>query len=234
MNQKGVDKSKRQFLTSALSVVGAVGTGYLAVPFLSQMRPSAKAMAAGAPVEVDISKMETGQLIRVAWRGKPVWILNRTPEVLGDIIHVGQQAGRSAIHGFHPTRNQSKCRSFHKAGNFRGRGSMHPSWLFAYIPTGNRAKRFGRGLERRFFLPLPRFLVRSGRPGLSWCSRARQISKFRRIVTLRIPLSSSAKTARLKRHETKIRQFFGLVFGEISTFQSLERTHGALLCAKEL
>lgn len=82
MNNEGVDKSKRQFLTSALTVVGAVGTGYLAVPFLAQMQPSTKAMAAGAPVEVDISKMEPGQLLRVAWRGKPVWILNRTPEVL--------------------------------------------------------------------------------------------------------------------------------------------------------
>lgn len=82
MNDVGVDKSKRQFLTSALSVVGAVGTGYIAIPFLSQMQPSAKAMAAGAPVEVDISKMEPGQLIRVAWRGKPVWILSRTADVL--------------------------------------------------------------------------------------------------------------------------------------------------------
>ena len=82
MKKEGVDKSKRQFLTSALTVVGAVGAGYLAVPFLAQMQPSVKAMAAGAPVEVDISKMEPGQLLRVAWRGKPVWILNRTPEVL--------------------------------------------------------------------------------------------------------------------------------------------------------
>ncbi len=86
MNNKGVDPSKRQFLTSALTVVGAVGSGYLAVPFLAQMQPSAKAMAAGAPVEVDISKMESGQLIRVAWRGKPVWILNRTPQVLETLI----------------------------------------------------------------------------------------------------------------------------------------------------
>ncbi|WP_150046189.1 MULTISPECIES: ubiquinol-cytochrome c reductase iron-sulfur subunit [Methylomonas] len=82
MNHEGVDTSKRQFLTSALSVVGAVGAGYLAVPFLSQMQPSAKAMAAGAPVEVDVTKMEPGQLLRVAWRGKPVWVLNRTPDVL--------------------------------------------------------------------------------------------------------------------------------------------------------
>ncbi|EIC28163.1 MULTISPECIES: ubiquinol-cytochrome c reductase iron-sulfur subunit [Methylomicrobium] len=85
MNNKGVDKSKRQFLTSALTVVGAVGTGYLAVPFLAQMQPSVKAMAAGAPVEVDIGKMELGQLLRVAWRGKPVWILKRTPEVLATL-----------------------------------------------------------------------------------------------------------------------------------------------------
>ena len=85
MNNKGVDKSKRQFLTSALTVVGAVGSGYLAVPFLAQMQPSVKAIAAGAPVEVDISKIEDGQLIRVAWRGKPVWVLNRQPEVLATL-----------------------------------------------------------------------------------------------------------------------------------------------------
>jgi len=84
-NEGVVDNSKRQFLTTALTVVGAVGTGYLAVPFLSQMQPSAKAMAAGAPVEVDISKIEPGQLIRVAWRGKPVWVLSRTPEVLATL-----------------------------------------------------------------------------------------------------------------------------------------------------
>jgi len=85
MNDEGVDKSKRQFLTSALTVVGAVGTGYLAVPFLAQMQPSVKTEAAGAPVEVDISKMEPGQLLRVEWRGKPVWILNRTKEVLATL-----------------------------------------------------------------------------------------------------------------------------------------------------
>lgn len=85
MNNEGVDQGKRQFLTTALTVVGAVGTGYLAVPFLAQMQPSVKTMAAGAPVEIDLSKMETGQLIRVAWRGKPVWVLNRTPEALATL-----------------------------------------------------------------------------------------------------------------------------------------------------
>jgi len=91
MTNEGVDTSKRQFLTSALTVVGAVGTGYLAVPFLAQMQPSVKAMAAGAPVEVDISKMESGQLLRVEWRGKPVWILNRTPEMLSTLPTLASQ-----------------------------------------------------------------------------------------------------------------------------------------------
>lgn len=91
MNNEGVDESKRQFLTSALTVVGGIGTGYLAVPFLAQMQPSVKTMAAGAPVEVDLSKMEAGQLIRVAWRGKPVWILNRTPAALESIKSLTSQ-----------------------------------------------------------------------------------------------------------------------------------------------
>ncbi|MEQ1558719.1 MAG: ubiquinol-cytochrome c reductase iron-sulfur subunit [Methyloglobulus sp.] len=91
MNNEGVDESKRQFLTSALTVVGAVGTGYLAVPFLAQMQPSVKTMAAGAPVQVDISKMESGQLLRVAWRGKPVWVLNRTPAALETLKSLDSQ-----------------------------------------------------------------------------------------------------------------------------------------------
>jgi ubiquinol-cytochrome c reductase iron-sulfur subunit len=75
-----VDIGKRRFLTAAASVVGGAGAAAAAVPFVSSMLPSAKAQAAGAPVEVDISKLEMGQLITVEWRGKPVWILRRSPE----------------------------------------------------------------------------------------------------------------------------------------------------------
>jgi ubiquinol-cytochrome c reductase iron-sulfur subunit len=78
-----VDNSKRRFLTTAASVVvGGAGAAAVAVPFVSSMLPSAKAQAAGAPVEVDISKIEQGQLITVEWRGKPVWVLNRSAESL--------------------------------------------------------------------------------------------------------------------------------------------------------
>jgi ubiquinol-cytochrome c reductase iron-sulfur subunit len=62
--------------------LGLVGTAFAATPFVLSMTPSARAKAAGAPVEVDIGKLEPGQLLTVEWRGKPVWILKRTPEML--------------------------------------------------------------------------------------------------------------------------------------------------------
>lgn len=69
-------------LVAATSVVGAVGAGFALVPFIDSMNPSAKARAAGAPVEADISQLEPGGMLRLKWRGKPVWVVNRTPEML--------------------------------------------------------------------------------------------------------------------------------------------------------
>lgn len=78
----GVDLKKRRTLTAVTSVMGAIGAVYVAVPFVASMQPSARAKAAGAPVEADFSKLEAGQLLRVKWRGKPVWLVNRTEEML--------------------------------------------------------------------------------------------------------------------------------------------------------
>ena len=85
MGNPEVDKSKRRFLVAATSVVGAAGVAAVAVPFVASMLPSEKAKAAGAPVEVDISKIEPGAMITVEWRGKPVWIVNRTDEMLATL-----------------------------------------------------------------------------------------------------------------------------------------------------
>jgi ubiquinol-cytochrome c reductase iron-sulfur subunit len=82
---QSIDTGKRRFLTAAASVVGGAGAAAVAVPFVSSMLPSAKAEAAGAPVEVDISKLESGQLLTVEWRGKPVWIFRRSPEALSNL-----------------------------------------------------------------------------------------------------------------------------------------------------
>ncbi len=91
MSNVPVDNSRRRFLTIATSVVGGVGAAGAAVPFIASWNPSERAKSAGAPVEVDISKLEPGQLIRVEWRGKPVWVINRTPKMLEQMkAHEGQ------------------------------------------------------------------------------------------------------------------------------------------------
>lgn len=77
-----VDEKRRRLLLVATSAAGAAVAGGVAVPFLASWFPSARALAAGAPVEANISKIELGQQITIEWRGKPVWILRRTPEML--------------------------------------------------------------------------------------------------------------------------------------------------------
>jgi ubiquinol-cytochrome c reductase iron-sulfur subunit len=82
MSEQQVDTGRRRFLTIATSAVGGLAAVGVATPFLMSFFPSERAKAAGAPVEVDISKLEPGQKINVEWRGKPVWVLSRTPEQL--------------------------------------------------------------------------------------------------------------------------------------------------------
>lgn len=85
MENSNVDKSRRRFLTAAATVVGGAGTVAGAVPFIATMAPSEKTKAIGAPVEVDISKLQPGELTIEKWQGRPVWILRRTQEMLDDI-----------------------------------------------------------------------------------------------------------------------------------------------------
>jgi ubiquinol-cytochrome c reductase iron-sulfur subunit len=81
MSEEGINPRRRRLL-AITSGLGLVGTAFAATPFVLSMMPSARAKASGAPVEVDIGKVEPGQLLTVEWRGKPVWILRRTPEML--------------------------------------------------------------------------------------------------------------------------------------------------------
>jgi ubiquinol-cytochrome c reductase iron-sulfur subunit len=85
MSEKALDQGKRQFLVTATGVVGGVAAGAAVVPFVASMLPSERAKAAGAPVEVDISQLAPGERLIVEWRGKPVWIIRRTPEMLEQI-----------------------------------------------------------------------------------------------------------------------------------------------------
>lgn len=79
------DTGRRRWLVGAASVVGAAGAVGVATPFVLSMTPSARAKSAGAPVEVDIAKVEPGMMITVEWRGQPVWIIHRTKEMLDNL-----------------------------------------------------------------------------------------------------------------------------------------------------
>ena len=85
MSTDTVNKGKRRFLVASTSVVGAIGAGFVAVPFVASWMPSERAKNAGAPVEADISRLEEGRMLTVEWQSKPVWIVRRSEKTLADL-----------------------------------------------------------------------------------------------------------------------------------------------------
>ena len=83
MPTDGVNNGRRRFLIATTSVVGATGAAIAAIPFIESWKPSAKAQAVGAPVQVNIEGLEPGQIMKVQWRGQTIGILRRSQEVLG-------------------------------------------------------------------------------------------------------------------------------------------------------
>ena len=108
MSDQQVDQGKRTWLI-ATSCAGAVGGVATAVPFVSTFAPSERAKAAGAPVEVDISGIKPGEKLTVEWRGKPVWIVRRTPEQLEALKKIdGQLADPKSDRKAYPTPEYAK------------------------------------------------------------------------------------------------------------------------------
>ena len=91
MSKQGKMDCGRRRLIVATAAVGGAGAVAALVPFVSSLLPSERAKAAGAPVEVDISKLEPGQMMTVEWRGKPVWIINRTKDMLESLTKLTEQ-----------------------------------------------------------------------------------------------------------------------------------------------
>lgn len=85
MSADVVDEGKRRFLVTSTSVVGAVGAGFVCVPFIASWNPSERAKNAGAPVEIDISPLKEGQMVTVEWQSKPVFIVRRSEKTLSDL-----------------------------------------------------------------------------------------------------------------------------------------------------
>jgi ubiquinol-cytochrome c reductase iron-sulfur subunit len=84
-NDEPVNTARRRILRRATTIVGGIGVVAAAVPFIASMEPDAAAQAASGPVDVDISKIEPGQLITVLWRSRPVWVLRRTEKQLAEL-----------------------------------------------------------------------------------------------------------------------------------------------------
>jgi ubiquinol-cytochrome c reductase iron-sulfur subunit len=84
----GVDTNRRHFLTVATGVVGGIGVALTAVPFISSMQPSARARVAGAPVDVDVSKLEAGERMTLSWRGRPIEVIRRSEEAVRRLAEI--------------------------------------------------------------------------------------------------------------------------------------------------
>ena len=90
MTDQKIDGGKRTWIIAS-SCAGAIGAGFVAVPFIKSFEPSERARAAGAPVEVDISALKPGEKLTVEWRGQPVWIVRRTPEQIAALPKLDPQ-----------------------------------------------------------------------------------------------------------------------------------------------
>ncbi len=91
MSSDDVNKGRRRFLVATTSVVGGVGVGFAAVPFIKSWMPSAKAQAIGVPVEVDLLKLKQGQLLKVQWRGQTIGVLHRSTAMVDGLAKFGDQ-----------------------------------------------------------------------------------------------------------------------------------------------
>jgi ubiquinol-cytochrome c reductase iron-sulfur subunit len=108
----GVNVGRRRFLTAATCVVGAAGVVGVAIPFVQSWRPSAKAKAAGAPVKVDVSKIHLGEMMVAEWRGKPVYIVHRSPEELENLAKVeGRLSDPESLRSIQPAYASGEARA---------------------------------------------------------------------------------------------------------------------------
>ncbi|MFI4866693.1 MAG: ubiquinol-cytochrome c reductase iron-sulfur subunit [Steroidobacterales bacterium] len=111
--QPEIDESRRKFLTVATGATAAVGVGFAAVPFLASWAPSERAKALGAPVEVDLSKLQVGQMITAIWRLQPIYIVRRDPSMIDKLAqHDTQLKDPKSVNSIQPdyARNEMRAR----------------------------------------------------------------------------------------------------------------------------
>lgn len=187
MSDSPVDSSKRTWIITS-ACAGAVGGVATAVPFVSSFQPSEKAKAAGAAVEVDISSLKDGEKLTVEWRGKPVWIIKRTPEQLKDLPGLdGELADPKSVRHpeeFTPPYAQNEARSIKPeilvvVGICTHLGCS-PSDKFVAGPQPSLPADW-KGVP----VPLPWFHLRHGRPGVQEQASAGQPAGAATYVSVR-------------------------------------------------
>ena len=138
MNRRG----KRRFLVGATSVVGGIGGVAAATPFVMSFFPSERAKAAGAPVEVDIGKLEPGQKIDVEWRGKVVWVINRTKPMLATLPKLDPRLADPNSERARSSRRTARTSTARSRTRYLVDGRhLHAPRLLAHVPAGGRARR---------------------------------------------------------------------------------------------
>ncbi|EKO3516403.1 ubiquinol-cytochrome c reductase iron-sulfur subunit [Vibrio fluvialis] len=152
MSNAPLNNGRRRFLTATTAVVGGLGAAAVAVPFIKSWNPSAKAKAAGAPVEVDVSKLEEGQMVRVEWRGKPVWVVRRSQSVVNALKeHDNQLRDPNSNEEQQPTYAQNTYRSI-KPEYFIAVGiCTHLGCSPTYLPDSFNEQ--VQGVKSGFFCP---------------------------------------------------------------------------------
>ena len=159
-----VDESRRKFLIAATAGTGAVGAVLTAVPFLASWNPSESARAAGLPTEVDLSKMEPGQMTTHFWRKKQIYVVKRTPEMLASLTsHDGELKDPKSDESDQPEYAKNDARAIKPEvlvliGTCTHLGCL-PKTRFTPGDASVMAE-----LAGRLLLPLPRFEVRPCRP----------------------------------------------------------------------
>ena len=112
MSESNKPSNRRKFLTNLTQVMGGVGGIFAVIPFLSTMSPSEKAKSAGAPIEIDISNLRPGAYKVVEWRGKPVWVVRRTPEMIENTLEENEILSDSrSLEDHQPSYTKNKYRS---------------------------------------------------------------------------------------------------------------------------
>jgi ubiquinol-cytochrome c reductase iron-sulfur subunit len=107
-----VDLSRRKFLTRATIATGALGTAFAAVPFIESWSPSERARAEGVPTELDLAKLEPGQMATPVWRRSPIYVVRRTPDMLARIAgHDGELKDPESLHSDQPAYARNPLRS---------------------------------------------------------------------------------------------------------------------------